>query len=77
MKYLKNSAEAEDMTMSIFEKLEPLLQKHEIKNFKSWLHTLTKNECLMKLRANQSYQKKENDIKDSWYTIFFRVCLQV
>lgn len=50
MKYLKNQADAEDMTMNIFEKLPNKLQHHSIERFKSWLYMVTKNECLMLLR---------------------------
>lgn len=50
MKYLKNRADAEDMTMTIFEKLPHKLANHSIERFKSWLYMVTKNECLMLLR---------------------------
>jgi len=52
MKYLKNRADAEDMTMTIFEKLPNKLVNHKIERFKSWLYMVTKNECLMLLRKN-------------------------
>lgn len=54
MKYLKNEELAKDQTMTIFEKLIVQLPKHDIQNFKSWLHVLTKNECLLYLRAQKS-----------------------
>jgi RNA polymerase sigma-70 factor (ECF subfamily) len=50
MKYLKNRADAEDMTMILFEKLPHKLANHNIERFKSWLYMVTKNECLMLLR---------------------------
>ena len=50
MKYLKNRADAEDMTMTLFEKLPHKLEAHSIERFKSWLYMVTKNECLMQLR---------------------------
>ncbi len=50
LKYLKDSALAEDGVMSIFEQLTVKLKKYEVKNFKSWLHVLTKNYCLMQIR---------------------------
>lgn len=49
-KYMKNKEDAEDVVMNLFENLGNKLVKHEIKNFKSWLHTTLKNECLMQLR---------------------------
>jgi RNA polymerase sigma-70 factor (ECF subfamily) len=61
-KYLGNDAEAEDTVMLVFEKLFELLKKSEIQNFKSWIYTLTKNECLMQLRHKKSgaFIKEEN-----------------
>lgn len=53
LKYLKEPEEAQDAVMSIFEELVAKLHKHEVENFKSWLYTLAKNYCLMKLRAGK------------------------
>ena len=53
-KYLANDADAEDTVMLVFEKLFVLLKKSEIQNFKSWIYTITKNECLMHLRHKKS-----------------------
>jgi len=49
-KYLKDEQAAEDASMSIFEKLFTDLKNHEIQNFKSWLHSVCRNYCLMQLR---------------------------
>ncbi|RNI21989.1 RNA polymerase sigma factor [Rufibacter latericius] len=54
LKYLKNEDESKDATMHIFEHLISALHKHEIANFKSWLHVLSKNYCLMQLRTQKS-----------------------
>ncbi len=51
MKYLRDEEESKDATMHIFEKLVYELKSHEVNNFKSWLHTLARNHCLMKLRS--------------------------
>ncbi len=56
LKYFKNSAKAEDATMAIFEELIDKLQRHEVKNFKAWLHTVARNHCLMVLRKKEPYQ---------------------
>ena len=53
LKYLKNRDGAQDATMQIFEQLVDKVLKHEIENFKSWLHVLTRNHCLMYLRSRQ------------------------
>jgi len=50
LKYFKNEEDSKDAVMDIFEQLTIALLKHEVANFKSWLHTLTRNHCLMKLR---------------------------
>lgn len=66
MKYLKNKEDSQDMSMQVFEKLSVAAKTHEIKNFKSWLHVLTKNECLMLLRSRKYRQEKETvEIKDA------------
>jgi RNA polymerase sigma factor (sigma-70 family) len=50
IKYLKDREEGKDAVMQIFEKLIEDLKKHQVSNFKSWLHMVAKNHCLMKLR---------------------------
>ncbi len=59
MKYLRNEEESKDAVMQIFEKLVGSLQKHEVENFKSWLHVMTKNHCLMQLRSKKKMQYEE------------------
>lgn len=51
LKYLKHPENAQDSVISIYEELVPKLLKHEVENFKAWLYTLSKNHCLMRLRA--------------------------
>lgn len=53
LKYLKNQTAAEDMMMTIFERLPEKILKGEIKNFKSWLYSVSRNECLMELRKTK------------------------
>lgn len=67
VKYLKDEDAAHDATMNIFEKLFTDLQKHQITNFKSWLHTVCKNHCLILLRKpnvlvsiNKDEEENEN-----------------
>jgi RNA polymerase sigma factor (sigma-70 family) len=59
MKYLKNEAMAEDMSMQVFEKLITSLKEHEIQNFRPWLHMVTRNECLMYLRKQKGQHVTE------------------
>jgi RNA polymerase sigma factor (sigma-70 family) len=53
LKYLKAPEDAQDAVMAVFEELITKLQKHEVENFKSWLYTLAKNHCLMRLRSSK------------------------
>jgi RNA polymerase sigma-70 factor (ECF subfamily) len=51
LKYLKESELAQDAVMQIFEELVSKLKKHEVENFRGWLHQVAKNHCLMQLRT--------------------------
>ena len=62
LKYLKDSESAKDAVMQIFEKLLTDLKKHEIDNFKGWLHTVAKNYCLMQLRSKKNFQTNSSCI---------------
>ena len=59
LKYLKNREDSQDAVMQVFEKLIDQLQKHEVANFKSWLHVLAKNHCLMKMRSEKGKHSVE------------------
>ena len=59
LKYLKEGEAAKDATMQIFEELVLKLHKYEVENFKSWLHTLAKNHCLMQLRTPKNLKMVE------------------
>ena len=58
MKYLKNEEHAHNAAAIVFEKLITELKIHKITYFKSWLYTVTKNECMMIFRKKQRRQKK-------------------
>ena len=51
LKYLKDPELAQDAVMQIFEELVSKLKKHEVENFRGWLHQVAKNYCLMQLRT--------------------------
>lgn len=61
LKYLKDSEAAKDAVMNIFEELVTKLRQHEVDNFKSWLHTLSRNHCLMQLRTPKNLKTVEID----------------
>lgn len=59
LKYFKETETSRDAVMAIFEELVVKLRKHEVDNFKGWLHTLAKNYCLMQLRTPRNLKTKE------------------
>ena len=61
LKYLKDRDESMDAVMQIFEKLITEIPRHRIDNFRSWLHVVTKNFCLMQLRSQKSHDEKLNE----------------
>lgn len=63
LKYLKNEDESKDAVLQIFENLMEDLLKHDVTNFKSWLHSVTRNHCLMILRKQQTILKKESQFE--------------
>ncbi|HAE31603.1 MAG TPA: hypothetical protein DCF89_10855 [Flavobacteriales bacterium] len=69
LKYLKNVQEAQDNVMLVFEKLMSELEKSDVKNFKAWIHTVTKNQCLMHLRKNKNVRSKEQSIEPIEYSL--------
>jgi RNA polymerase sigma factor (sigma-70 family) len=59
LKYFRDSEKAKDAVMQIFEELIVKLKKHEVENFKGWLHQLAKNYCLMQLRSPRNLKTVE------------------
>ena len=62
LKFLTDREESKDAVMQIFEKLIIEIPKRSIENFRSWLHVVTKNYCLMQLRSDKS----KNDRFSEW-----------
>ena len=52
-KYLRDEAESKDAVMQLFEQLIVDLRRHDVTNFKSWLHSVARNHCLMHLRSQR------------------------
>ncbi len=65
LKYLKNKEEAKDAAMEIMESLIDKLLQHEITNFPSWLHTVSRNYCLMGIRNRKENLFIETDKRKS------------
>jgi len=57
LKYFDDREEAKDAVMEVFEGLPGILSRQQVTHFKSWLHTVTRNHCLMKLRSRKPYRK--------------------
>ena len=59
LKYFKDPEQAQDAVMQIFEELVLKLKKHEVENFRGWLHQVAKNYCLMQLRTPKNLKTVE------------------
>lgn len=59
LKYFKDPERSKDAVMQIFEELISKLRRHEVENFRGWLHQLTKNHCLMQLRTPKNLKTVE------------------
>ncbi len=57
IKYLKNTEDAKDASMQIFSFLLDELKENEVRHFRAWLHTVTRNQCLMQLRKEKTIRK--------------------
>lgn len=58
LKYLDDREQCKDAVLRIYEKLGAELLRHEVLNFRGWLHVLVRNHCLMELRAAKSRDRR-------------------
>jgi len=68
LKYLKDKQDAEDISIKIFEVLRVKLPRQEISNIGGWIHTVTRNECLMQIRSSTRAKQREIDFAKSMET---------
>lgn len=61
LKYMKDEEKAKDIVMDVFEKVLTDLKKHKVENFRSWVYSVAKNACLMKLRSSKREQTKHKE----------------
>ena len=61
MKYVKDEEEARDCVQQIFMKVITELPKYRVEYFKSWIYTIARNHCLMKLRDQHGRQTQLSD----------------
>ncbi|HYV53737.1 MAG TPA: sigma-70 family RNA polymerase sigma factor [Chitinophagaceae bacterium] len=59
LKYFKETETAKDSVIQVFEELVTKLKKHEVENFRGWLHQVAKNHCLMQLRTPKNLKTVE------------------
>jgi len=59
LKYFKDSEQAKDGVMQIFEELIAKVKKHDVENFKNWVYQVAKNYCLMQLRTPKNLKTVE------------------
>lgn len=59
LKYFKDTETARDAVMQVFEELVLKLKKHDVENFRPWLHQVAKNHCLMQLRTPRNLKTVE------------------
>ncbi|HEX3008219.1 MAG TPA: sigma-70 family RNA polymerase sigma factor [Bacteroidales bacterium] len=57
LKYLKDEDDAKDACLQIFEKLIDDLKRSEVVQFKAWIHTVTRNHCLIHIRKSIVLEK--------------------
>ncbi|MES2810714.1 MAG: sigma-70 family RNA polymerase sigma factor [Bacteroidota bacterium] len=60
-RYLQDAEQSKDAVMQIFEELIHKVNKHDIKQFSSWLHVLSRNYCLMQRRSAKKMQHTSID----------------
>lgn len=59
LKYLRDSHDADDALMSIYEVITRKLLTNEVQAFRPWLYVVAKNYCFDQLRKkNRAYQRK-------------------
>lgn len=61
LKYMKDEEKAKDVVMEVFEKILTDLKRHQVENFRTWVYSVAKNQCLMKLRKEKRVQVRHEE----------------
>lgn len=61
IKYMKDEEKAKDVVMDVFEKVLLDLKRHPVENFRTWVYTVTKNQCLMDLRKEKRVDARKEE----------------
>lgn len=70
LKYLQNEERSKDAVMQIFEELVTKAKSFGIKNFRSWVYVLSRNYCLMQIRAANNFEQLNvDDVLESSFII--------
>jgi RNA polymerase sigma-70 factor (ECF subfamily) len=68
LKYLKRQENAQDAVMQLFEQIAESLKTHDVRVFKPWLYSCTRNLCLTELR------RRHRDLSISLDDSFVDLC---
>jgi len=58
LKYTRDEEKAKDTVMDVFEKVLVDLKRHQVDNFRTWVYSVAKNQCLMDLRKGKRVDAK-------------------
>jgi RNA polymerase sigma factor (sigma-70 family) len=59
---LKNQREAEELTLTVYNKISSDLKRIEVKNFSTWLHQLVKNLCSIEVKKKSAGEGESKNI---------------
>jgi RNA polymerase sigma factor (sigma-70 family) len=59
---LKSQREAEELTMTVYNKISSDLKRVEVKNFSTWLHQLVKNLCNTEVKKKSAVEGESKNI---------------
>jgi RNA polymerase sigma-70 factor (ECF subfamily) len=63
LNYLQEPEQSKDAVMDIFESLFLKLAQHHISNFRNWLYSVTRNQCLMIIRKSGTVNRLKDKLK--------------
>lgn len=62
LKYLRNTEDAADAVMAIFEQLVGKINRYQIGEFRTWIYSVTKNHCIQQLRKGSHEISSDSDL---------------
>ena len=61
LKYTRDEEKAKDTVMDVFEKVLMDLKRHQVENFRTWVYSVAKNQCLMDLRKEKRQDARHDE----------------